>query len=123
MLLIIFTNPADCVCVGNSWVLTVTLPERCNSTASGSTVEHTHRLVTLPGRCKSTGSTVGYTHMLRHEKESLNLTYIWSKNVFHSCDGNSQAGFFHDLIFEEVLELDGIVWFMIGTVCKRYHSC
>ena len=43
-------------------------------------------------------------------------------NVFHSCDGNS--GFFHDLIFVAVLdlELDGIVWFIIGSVCKLFCS-
>ena len=38
-------------------------------------------------------------------------------NVFHSCDGNS--GFFHDLIFVAVLESDGCVWFIIGSVCKQ----
>ena len=38
-------------------------------------------------------------------------------NVLHSCDGNS--GFFHDLIFVAVLESDGCVWFIIGSVCKQ----
>ena len=42
-------------------------------------------------------------------------------NVLCSCDRNS--GFFHDLIFVAVSELDAIVWFNIGSVCKRSRSC
>ena len=37
------------------------------------------------------------------------------------CYGNS--GFFHDLIFVEVSDLDGIVWFIIGLVCELFRSC
>ena len=37
------------------------------------------------------------------------------------CHWNS--GFFHDLIFVEVSELDGVVWFMSGSVCKLFCSC
>ena len=35
--------------------------------------------------------------------------------------GNSR--FFHDLIFVEVWELDGIVWFIIGSVCRLFCKC
>ena len=41
------------------------------------------------------------------------------KNVCRSCHGNS--GFIHDLIFVEVS--DGIFWFIIEWVCKRFRSC
>ena len=30
---------------------------------------------------------------------------------------------FYDLIFVEGSELYGIVWFIIGSVCKLFHSC
>ena len=50
----------------------------------------------------------------------------WSKTCFHSCDGNS--GFYHDLIFLEVLEWDDIVWFIIfqfisGRIFMDWDSC
>ena len=38
------------------------------------------------------------------------------KNIFRSCDGNS--GFSRDLILMEVSELNGIVWFIVRSVCS-----
>ena len=29
----------------------------------------------------------------------------------------------HDLIFTKILVLDGIVWFIIGSVCRLFCSC
>ena len=40
---------------------------------------------------------------------------------FCSCDG--KFGFFHDLILVEVLELNGIVWIIVGSVVKLFDSC
>ena len=47
-------------------------------------------------------------------------SYCQCRSFFDSQPGNS--GFFHDLIFEEVSELDGTVWFIIGSVCKQFDS-
>ncbi len=40
---------------------------------------------------------------------------------FGSCDRN--VDFFRDLILMEVSELNGIVWFIIGSVCKQFCLC
>ena len=45
----------------------------------------------------------------------------WSKNV--SCLCNRNSGFFHYLILVKVSVLDGIVYFIIGSVCKLFCLC
>ena len=44
-----------------------------------------------------------------------------SKVCFPSYDRNS--GFLYDLTSVEVSELDDIVWFIGGSVCKWFGSC
>ena len=42
----------------------------------------------------------------------------WLKNVFCSCDGNSGSS--RNLILMEVLKLNGIAPFIVGSVCRRF---
>ena len=43
------------------------------------------------------------------------------KNI--SARAMENSGLSHELIFAEVSELDGIVFFIIGSVCKRFGLC
>jgi hypothetical protein len=44
------------------------------------------------------------------------LPFIWSNKWFRSCNRNSYL--FRDLILLEVEEMNGIVWFIVGSICK-----
>ena len=53
-----------------------------------------------------------------------NNSTTWRKNDFRSCDhcdGNS--GFSRDLILIGVSELNGIVRFIVSSVCRQFGSC
>ncbi len=92
---------------------------------------HIHLLASLPNNMQNMSNNL-HNSMQKHMQNMPDdmpkkyAVYIetnesWSNKWFRSCDRNSD--FFRDLNLMEVSELNGIVRFIVRSVCKQFGSC